>query len=164
MPSQAPQIHLQYSHCTPADGHVQLLTPTHVAMVVHHPQMFPPGPSVPSGATVPPGGTGQVTVTQAGGNGATVSLAGLTSQTGYLACVVAADVWDNKVARVQEVTFVTLDITPPVVTLAVLPGTDGLVSCDRWVGVQGIYLCITCRHSCLGIMQDGFSIHVPLIL
>lgn len=57
----------------------------------------------------------------------------LTSETLYVACVVARDAttMENRQTVVRKVAFTTLDITPPAVAVALAPGQDGDVTCVR---------------------------------
>jgi hypothetical protein len=69
---------------------------------------------------------------------AVVDVSGLTSETDYTACVIAADVTrlQNMQAAAASKDFRTLDVTPPVVTVTVVPGIDGNFTCDRCVYVS----------------------------
>jgi hypothetical protein len=61
------------------------------------------------------------------------NVSGLTSETDYTACVIAADITklQNKQAAGLSKDFRTLDVTPPDVTVTVVPGTDGNFTCNR---------------------------------
>lgn len=82
----------------------------------------PAGAAAVGNASVPLGNTPAI-----------ANVSGLTSKTDYTACVIAADVTrlQNKQAEVASRDFRTLDVTPPVVTVTVVPGTDGNFTCDR---------------------------------
>jgi hypothetical protein len=69
---------------------------------------------------------------------AIANVSGLTSETDYTACVIAADVTrlQNKQAAASSKDFRTLDVTPPAVTMTVVPGTDGNFTCDRCVSMS----------------------------
>lgn len=85
-------------------------------------------------SAMPPGAVaaGNASVPQANVAAAT-NVSGLTSETDYTACVIAADVTrlQNRQASVASKPFRTLDITPPVVSLSVVRGPDGNFTCDR---------------------------------
>lgn len=106
------------------DGHPALLC-------VSAAQMFPPGPVLPAGATSPAPGVGNATLSALAANRASIPLANLVSQTAYVVCIIAEDAWLNRQAAPTVVGFTTLDITPPLLALAVQAGTDGQVTCDR---------------------------------
>lgn len=85
-------------------------------------------------ATMPQGAVaaGSLPVPQ-GNTPAVANVTGLTSETNYTACVIAADITklQNKQAAGASKEFRTLDITPPEVSLTVVRGTDGNFTCDR---------------------------------
>jgi hypothetical protein len=74
------------------------------------------------------------------------NVSGLTSETDYTACVIAADITklQNKQAAGVSKDFRTLDITPPTVMIDVMPGTDGNFTCSRCV-----------RHSPLHVLTES---------
>lgn len=80
---------------------------------------------------MPAAPVGNVTVSVLTNNFAAVNLSGLTSQTQYVVCLVAQDVWLNRDTEVEAVPFTTLDITPPELQVVLQPGSDGSVTCDR---------------------------------
>lgn len=87
--------------------------------------------TVPAGAAVPLNGTGSVDIPTTAP--AVLHLQNLKSQTEYRICSIAYDATQvhNKQALGQERLFTTLDITPPTLSIAVLPGADGGVTCER---------------------------------
>ena len=92
-------------------------------------QMFLEQP--PSGGIVPVNGTGTLSIGDS--LAAQQILPGLKSETNYTLCAVAIDstLQQNKQTSVNSITFKTLDITPPDLTLAMVAGTDGNVTCER---------------------------------
>jgi hypothetical protein len=94
-------------------------------------QMFLGQP--PSGGRLPVNGTGTLNIGDS--LAADQALTGLKSDTNYTLCAIAADstLQQNKQTTVSSVTFKTLDITPPELSLTMVAGTDGNVSCERQV-------------------------------
>lgn len=90
--------------------------------------LFAAATATPAGAAA----AGSVAVPR-GNTPVVANVTGLASETDYTACVIAADITklQNKQAAGLSRGFRTLDITPPVVTVTVAPGTDGNFTCDR---------------------------------
>lgn len=89
--------------------------------------------TVPSGATLPDvSALGSFSLTLAN-TAAGPTVTGLRSEASYRACVVAADVTrlQNKQPAVSYKDFRTLDVTPPNLVAAAVPGTDGNFTCSR---------------------------------
>ncbi len=71
----------------------------------------------------------------------------------YLLCLAAEDTtsFKNRQAVVLSVPFSTPDITPPVVLTAIVAGTDGDASCDRYAARLHLLPCggrWKCAHCC----------------
>lgn len=94
------------------------------------PSLFAAASTSPAGAVA----AGSAAVPQ-GNTPAVVNVSGLTSETDYTACVIAADITklQNKQQAGLSQNFRTLDITPPTVMVSIVPGTDGNFTCDRYV-------------------------------
>lgn len=86
---------------------------------------------------------GNASVPQAG-VAAVANVSGLSSETQYTACVIAADVTklQNRQTSAAHKDFRTLDITPPSVSLTVAPGTDGNFTCSRCVLTWAVRLTV----------------------
>jgi hypothetical protein len=85
----------------------------------------------PAGAQLPPNATG--TFKQLDYESATTQLAPLADGVAYRVCTVARDDtnYQNNQTEVSSVVFVTPDITPPALAVALAPGSDGGASCSR---------------------------------
>lgn len=104
--------------------------------------VVPKGTTCPAAAvlfaaatTVPPGAAAAGSVAVPLGTApVTANVTGLTSETDYTACVIAADATklQNKQPAGLSKDFRTLDITPPAVVVKITPGTDGNFTCDRY--------------------------------
>lgn len=68
-----------------------------------------------------------------GGTPAVVNATGLTSETNYTACVIASDATRlrNRQPAGAARDFRTLDVTPPTLSVTILPGQDANFTCDR---------------------------------
>jgi hypothetical protein len=130
---------------TTADLAVQL-DETGIAYYTVFPSAGTAAAPCPSAADVfagvaPPGGginghnalVGRIAVPTRAPDVAFARLEGLTSETAYTVCVVAEDATQrhNRQTTTRFVNFITLDVTPPNVTVAFEAGTDGDLACSR---------------------------------
>jgi hypothetical protein len=124
--------------------------------------VMPRGTACPAPAALFAAVTAQPTGAVAAGSAAVLqgnmpaigNVSGLTSETDYTACVVAADATklQNRQAAGLSKDFRTLDITPPTVVIDVMPGTHGNFTCNRcgWVGTatavvnRGLFILSSC--------------------
>ena len=92
----------------------------------------------PAGAQLPANATGSFQ--QLDYESATTQLAPLADGVAYRVCTIARDStnYRNNQSEVSSVVFVTPDVTPPGLAVALAPGSDGGASCSR-----DTYLCNT---------------------